>query len=169
MQIFGGGNNTISGYYIGDGTGYYNIAVNGNKNYRNAVCISSTPREIILPISPRVLILIADSAQSILVVTSSTSLYYYLSGSTLWHKDGEGSSSSNITIGPVKYSAISISDNKLQLLNTTRVTSTNPTDGGTLGFYLSDVYSTYDVNNKDSNIKATLYNNANEKYYYIAW
>ena len=165
---WGGGNNTASGYYTGDGTGYYNIRVNGNSGYRNVSCISSTPREIILPISPRILILITDSTQSILVVTSSTSLYYYLSGAATWNKDGTGSSS-NSTIGPVQYSAVSISDNKLQLLNTSRVTETNPTDGGTLNFYLQHIYSTYDSNNSDNNIEATLYNNTNEKYYYIAW
>lgn len=164
-----GGNNITSGYYIGDGTGYYNIKVVGSSSYRNVSCISSTPREIVLPISPRVLILIADSTQSILIVTSSTSLYYYLSGAATWYKNNSGSSSNNKTIGPVQYSAVSILDNKLQLLNTTRVTSTEPADGGTLNFLLQHIYSTYDANNSDNNIEAALYNNANEKYYYIAW
>ncbi len=163
-----GGSNIVSGYYSGDGTGYYDLKVSGNRSYRSVGCISSTPREIILPININTLILISDSAQSILVVTPSTSLYYYLSGVDSWSSNGSGSSS-NKTIGPIQYSAVSISDNKLQLINTSRVTTTDCSDGGTLLFSLQHIYSTYDSNNSDNNIEATLYNNTNEKYYYIAW
>lgn len=155
--------NIASGSYVGDGTGTFDLRASANNSYKSIGCLGVTPREIELPFAPQVLLLIEKTTRDILVVTSSISIKPYISATVSRTLNGTSSSGAGCNASD---SIVTLSDNKLQLVNTARATQTVDTanEGATVS--ISNVQFKSSSSSSDT---VTTYNKSGYTYYYLAF